>query len=47
MRGVFLFALACLLAVFVVASPKPASALLAAAALDTNYTNTDLVEVRK
>ena len=47
MRGVFLFALAGLLAVFVIASPKPASALPAAAALDINYTNTDLVEVRR
>ena len=47
MRGVLLFALACLLAVFVAASPKPASALPAAATLDYNHTNADLIEVRK
>lgn len=47
MRGIVLMALAGLLAVFVVASPKPASALPAAAALNYSHTNADLVEVRK
>ncbi len=47
MRGVLLFALACLIAVFVAASPKPASALPAAAALDYSPTNGDLIEVKK
>ncbi len=49
MRGVLLTALAGLLAVSAVASPKPASALPAAttAALNYSHTNADLVEVKK
>jgi hypothetical protein len=49
MRGVLLTALAGLLAVFAVASPKPASALPAATTAALNYSqpNADLVEVKK
>ena len=47
MRAVVLTALAGLLAVVVVASPKPASALPAAAALNYSHTNADLIEVRR
>ena len=47
MRGVVLTALAGLLAVFVVASPKPASALPAASAFNYSHTNADLIEVGK
>ena len=49
MRAVFLTALVGVLAAFVVASPKPASALPAATtkALHHSHVNTDLVEVRK
>lgn len=47
MRGVLLFAVACFVAVFAIASPKPASALPAVAALDYSHINTDLIEVRK
>ena len=49
MRAVFLTALAGLLAVFVIASSKPASALPAAtsSALNYNHANADLVEVKR
>lgn len=47
MRGVLFMALAGLLTVFVVASPKPASALPAAAALNYSHAQTDLVQVKK
>ena len=47
MRGVLLTALAGLLVVFVVASPKPASALPAAAALNYSHASGDLIEVKK
>lgn len=42
-----LLAIACVFALFIVAGPKPASALPAAAALDYSPTNADLIEVRK
>ena len=47
MRAVVLTALAGLLAIVVVASPKPASALPAAAALNYSHANADLIEVRR
>lgn len=47
MRGVLLTALAGLLVVFIVASPKPASALAAGAALNYSHAKTDLVEVKR
>ena len=47
MRGVLLTALAGLVAVFVVAGPKPASALPAAAALNYSHASGDLIEVKK
>lgn len=49
MRGVLTTALAALLAIFVFAAPKPASALPAQAAIDYSQANSasDLVEVKK
>jgi len=49
MRGILTIALAGLLAVFVFAAPKPASALPAQAAIDHSQANSasDLVEVKK
>jgi hypothetical protein len=47
MRGVLLTVLAGLLVVFIVSSPKPASALAAGAALNYSHAKTDLVEVKK
>lgn len=47
MRGVLLTALAGLVAAFVVAGPKPASALPAAAALNYSHASGDLIEVKK
>jgi hypothetical protein len=50
MRGVITTVIVALLAVFVFAAPKPASALPAQAAIDLNnasQANSDLVEVKK
>jgi hypothetical protein len=47
MRGIAFMALAGLIAIFAVASPKPASALPAAAALNYSHASGDLIQVKK